>query len=150
MNRAVSALAVGAVLALFGCTESPPTAPAARPVPGTVSTAAAAVLAGPETPQSPAPPEYGSRGRRDPFETLEARQGTGPSVAAAKLTGIVRGARGPMALIETSDGLGYILKPGDTLGDGRLVEIGQGRVIFTVMPRPGSDPDRVVLNLVAD
>jgi hypothetical protein len=150
MSRTVPALALGAALALAGCTEAPPTAPAAKTVPGTVSTAAAAVLAGPETPQAPAPPAYGSRGRRDPFETLEVRQGTGPSVASAKLTGIVRGVRGPMALVETSDGLGYILKPGDTLGDGRLVEIGQGRVVFTVMPRPGSDPDRVVLNLVAE
>jgi Tfp pilus assembly protein PilP len=150
MSRVGPVLALGAVLALAGCTEAPPTAPAAKPPSGTVSAAAAAVLAAPETPQAPAPPSYGSRGRRDPFETLEVRQGAGPSVASAKLTGIVRGARGPMALVETSDGLGYILKPGDTLGDGRLVEIGQGRVVFTVMPRPGSDPDRVVLNLVAD
>ena len=40
---------------------------------------------------------------------------------AKKLTGIVRGPGTTLALVETQDGIGYILKPGDTLGDGRLV-----------------------------
>jgi Tfp pilus assembly protein PilP len=71
-------------------------------------------------------------------------------VASAKLTGIVRSARGPLALVETADGLGYILKPGDTLGDGRLVEIGQGRVVFSITQRAGASSDHVVLNLASD
>jgi Tfp pilus assembly protein PilP len=98
-----------------------------------------------------APPKYEAKGRRDPFENLEAREGaSGPTLASAKLTGIVRGSRGPLALVETSDGLGYILKPGDTLGDGRLLEIGPDSVVFRIAVRTGSTTDRVVLRLPGD
>ncbi len=55
-----------------------------------------------------------------------------------------------MALVETSDGIGYILKVGDTLGNGRLVEIGSDAAIFSVAPRSGSTPKRVVLRLASD
>jgi Tfp pilus assembly protein PilP len=95
--------------------------------------------------------EYDPRGRRDPFENLEVREGaSGPTVASARLTGIVRSAQGPLALVETADGLGYILKPGDTLGEGRLVEIGSDSVVFRVPGQPGSTTDRVVLKLPGD
>jgi hypothetical protein len=101
--------------------------------------------------QLPESPRYETRGRRDPFETLETREGaSGPLVASAKLTGIVRGTDGPLALVETGDGLGYILKPGDTLGDGRLMEIGRDSVVFTVQPKPGATTNRVVLRLPGD
>jgi hypothetical protein len=55
-----------------------------------------------------------------------------------------------MALVETADGLGYILKPGDTLGDGRLVQVGQDSVVFSVAARRGSTTNRVVLRLPGD
>jgi Tfp pilus assembly protein PilP len=71
-------------------------------------------------------------------------------VATTKLTGIVRGARTTLALVEAQDGVGYILKPGDTLGDGRLVEIGADAVVFVVSSRPGAQSNRVVLKLVAN
>jgi hypothetical protein len=86
----------------------------------------------------PSGPEvaYEPKGRRDP---------------SAKLTGIVRRANGAaLALVETADGLGYILKAGDTLGDGRLVEIGPNNVVFRVPERPGSLTNRVVLSLAGD
>jgi Tfp pilus assembly protein PilP len=149
MARAVLLVAAGALTA---CTGSPQPPPAAKPVttgPDTVATAATAVSQAPET-TAPASPKYGSRARRDPFEMVEVRQGSGPSVASAKLTGIVRGARGPLALVETADGLGYILKPGDTLGDGRLLEIGPNRVVFSITASPGLPTNRVVLNLAGD
>jgi Tfp pilus assembly protein PilP len=96
---------------------------------------------------------YEARGRRDPFESPESREesgGRGPTVASAKLTGIVRGAQATLALVETTDGIGYILKPGDTLGDGRLVEIGADSVVFTIVPKPGSTTNRVTLKLAAN
>ena len=62
----------------------------------------------------------------------------GLEVATTKLTGIVRGAGTTLALVEAPDGIGYILKPGDTLGDGRVVEIGADTVIFAVAAKPGS------------
>lgn len=101
---------------------------------------------------TPPKPKYEVRNRRDPFQNLELavkeREGTGGfSVAATKLTGIVQGRGTPLALVETSEGHGYILKPGDTLGDGRLIEIGTDSVVFVVTPKPGSPSSRVVLRL---
>ena len=57
-------------------------------------------------------------------------------------TGIIRGQQGPLALIEAPDGIGYILRAGDTLGDGRLEEIGQDSAIFTVAPHLSVPPSR--------
>ena len=95
-------------------------------------------------------PKYQARGR-DPFETLEVREGSGTlTVAATRLTGIIRSNRSALALIEAPDGIGYILKPGDTLGDGRLLEIGSDSVVFAVTAKAGAPTNRVVLKLAAN
>ena len=39
---------------------------------------------------------------------------------------------------------------GDTLGDGRLVEIGADNVVFAVATKAGAPPNRVVLKLAAN
>ena len=147
---------VGVAVSLTACSggnasqapsASAPTAPmpAAPAPPQPVASATAA------EPSAPPPVKYDAKGRRDPFENLEVREGaSGPTLASAKLTGIVRGSQGPLALVETSDGLGYILKPGDTLGDGRLLEIGPDSVVFRIAVRTGSTTDRVVLKLPGD
>jgi hypothetical protein len=97
-----------------------------------------------------APPQsYDRKGRRDPFQPLETGPRTDLTVASAKLKGIIRG-KAPRALVETPDGIGYILTPGDVLGEGRLVEIGANSVVFVVPPRRGSTPDRIVLRLPGD
>ncbi|PYM42090.1 MAG: hypothetical protein DME12_08910 [Candidatus Rokuibacteriota bacterium] len=70
-------------------------------------------------------------------------------MATAKLTGIVRSTRATLALVETPEGIGYILKPGDTLGDGRLLEIGSDSVVFQVT-KPGESTNRVVLRMAMD
>jgi hypothetical protein len=162
----------GLSLALAACGGSPPppavpakpvaTAPAApvpqaAAVPATAATPAAAkpaqaapLVPAPTVPQG-AGPSYEPKGRRDPFVALDLTGGPkGLEVATTKLTGIVRSARTTLALVETKDGIGYILKPGDTLGDGRLVEIGADTVIFAVPARPGSPNNRVVLRLAAN
>jgi hypothetical protein len=148
-----------ALLALAaGCTSPAPTpTPVSNPQ-APVSTPPPPPAAGSTVAAAPIPPlpeprnlEYDPRGRRDPFETLEVREGaSGPTVASARLTGIVRSGQGLLALVETADGLGYILKPGDTLGDSRLVEIGPDSVVFRVPTRAGSTTDRVVLKLPGD
>jgi len=142
MPRALILLAL--ICFVSACTESPSsTTPPPKPV---------AAPPPPPTPQIPAPtaPQYSSKGRRDPFEALDIREGAGGvTVASARLTGIVRGARSALALVETSDGVGYILKPGDTLGDGRLVEIGPNTAVFATTARGGST-SRVVLTLATD
>ena len=103
----------------------------------------------------PPKPLYDVRGRRDPFQNLELAAKEGEStgrfnVAATKLTGIIQGKTSPLALVETTDGHGYILKPGDTLGDGRVLEIGRDNVVFVVPPRPGSSNNKLVLKLTTD
>jgi hypothetical protein len=159
----------GVCVTLTACGGSPPPPPpaapakpvAAAPAPPPVKPPAAAPAqpaAAQTAPLVPAPvvpqasgPGYEPKGRRDPFVALDITGGPkGLEVATTKLTGIVRGARTTLALVETQDGIGYILKPGDTLGDGRLLEIGADNVTFSVPPKPGSPTNRVVLKLAAN
>jgi hypothetical protein len=155
----------GLCAALGACGGSPPPPPAA-PAPKPVATAPAPAASKPSAPApsgQPAPlvaapivPQgdgtaYEAKGRRDPFVALDISGGPkGLEVATTKLTGIVRSARTTLALVEAQDGIGYILKPGDTLGDGRLVEIGADSVVFAVSAKPGSQSNRVVLKLAAN
>lgn len=152
------AVLLGAALTVVACGGSPsmPPAPSATPAPAAAAkpapepAPAGALTQAPELPRPPAP-SYETKGRRDPFEVLETREGAGgTNVSSAKLAGIVRSAEGPLALIETPDGLGYILRPGDTLGDGRLVEVRPDSVVFSVATRHGGTTNRVVLKLPGD
>jgi len=133
-----------------GAVALPPAPVAARAAAPVAPSAAPAEIAKGDVPP-PASMNWEAKGRRDPFEPLVVREGAaGTTVASAKLTGIVRGRGATLALVETPDGLGYILKPGDTLGDGRLLEIGQNTVVFSVVPRPGTTNNRVVLRLAGE
>ena len=94
---------------------------------------------------------YEPKGNRDPFIPLETTGGPkGLTVASTRLTGIVWDQAGALALLEGADGIGYILRPGDTLGDGRLLEIGADNAVFSVVPRPGAPPTRLTLRLKTD
>jgi Tfp pilus assembly protein PilP len=105
----------------------------------------------PEPPPLP-PKSYEAKGRRDPFRSLATTEGpaTGLTVASVKLVGIVQGREGPLALVETSDGVGYILRVGDLIGDGKVLEIGTDSVRFSVTRRPGEAPTRVLVRMRAD
>jgi hypothetical protein len=173
MKRTVPVAGMGLVLLLSACGGSPPSPPTTSRTPGTLP---APGTSAPRTPSLPPgapatgglPPttsltgkeevsRLGSRtvagyeagGRRDPFELPEAIEGSiGATVTSAKLTGIIRTAAGRvLVLIETPDGLGYVLQPGDVFGDGRLVEVGQGSAVFTVVSRHDAANHRVVLRL---
>lgn len=154
--RATTTAWVGVLAVLAAaCGGSPPSAPAptaqapaAQPQPAPAPQPLATTMKAPEPP--PPPAMYDAKGRRDPFDTLEVRTGTGLSIGTARLVGIVRGNRGPLVLLETAEGLGYILRLGDVLGDGRLTEIGPDSVAFALGPRPGMPVQRVVLRLPAD
>jgi len=166
VRRAGALVGVAGLCAALGaCSGSPPPPPAA-PVPKPVAAVPAPVASKPSAPAPsgrPAPlvaapivPQgdgtaYEAKGRRDPFVALDISGGPkGLEVATTKLTGIVRSARTTLALVEAQDGIGYILKPGDTLGDGRLVEIGADNVVFAVAAKPGSQTNRVVLKLAVN
>lgn len=142
--KAATDAARTAASAATAATTKPP-ASTSETTPGTVAaTTAAAAL-------SPSAPKYDAQGRRDPFESLESRLGSDrSSVTTAKLTGVIQSGGTALALVETSDGIGYILKPGDTLADGRLLEVGLGTAVFSIAPKPGSTTNRVVLKLASD
>ena len=129
-----------------------PAAPVGATVmaPSTASTIAEATASA-NAALNPSVPKYDPAGRRDPFESLEARVGSNRStVSTARLTGVIHSGMTAFALVETSDGIGYILKAGDTLADGRLLEIGASAAVFSVAPKPGMANNRVVLRLASD
>jgi hypothetical protein len=142
----VLSLLAGAACGTPVPTPPPPGLPTARPAtPGTPGTTPTL-----EAPLGPGV-TYDAKSRRDPFEELSARQGGIGTVSAGKLTGIVRRANGTaLALVEMPDGLGYILKTGDTLGDGRLVDIGPDSVVFNISAPVSSASNRAVLKLTGD
>jgi hypothetical protein len=164
MSRAIALAGLGSLCAvLTACGGSPPpppaaavkpvgAAPAVAPTPPPAATPAAGPLVSAPAVPDASGNQYDPKNRRDPFMSLDVTSGPkGLEVATTKLTGIVRGAGTTLALVETQDGIGYILKPGDTLGDGRLVEIGVDNVIFAVGAKPGSpSTNRVVLKLAAN
>ena len=150
-------MSVGLAVTFGACGSTPPPPPPMKaPAAAAASQPGATPAATPVEPAPPAEvvvavPKYDAKGRRDPFETLEVREGSGGlTVAATRLTGIVRSNRVALALVEAPDGIGYILKPGDTLGDGRLLEIGSDSVVFVVAPKTGAPSNRVVLRLATN
>lgn len=97
-----------------------------------------------------APISYDAKSRRDPFAPLVVATGSkGLTIGSAKLVGIIAGPQ-PLALVETAEGIGYILKAGDTLGDGRVTEISADSVSFAVAPKPGEQGGIVTLRLRTD
>ncbi|HET6367021.1 MAG TPA: hypothetical protein VFG27_07335 [Pseudomonadales bacterium] len=96
------------------------------------------------------PMTYEAKARRDPFAPVVIASGSkGLTIGSAKLVGIISGPQ-PLALVETPEGIGYILKAGDTLGDGRVTEIGADSVSFAVSPKAGEKAGIVTLRLRTD
>lgn len=103
-------------------------------------------------PGPPLPPlTYEPKGRRDPFVPVELpkEQPGGLDVSTLKLVGIITG-RQLLALVETPNGLGYVLKPGDGLGNGHLTQIGAESVTFAVSGRQSSRESSLTLRLRRD
>ena len=103
-------------------------------------------------PGPPLPPlSYEGKGRRDPFSpiTLAVERSVGLEVSTVKLVGIIQG-RQLLALVEAPDGLGYILKPGDVLGNGRITDITPSSVTFAVAGRAGQRETSLTLRLAKE
>jgi len=129
-----------------------PVAPPAAPTPPAGAPKPAAVRPlDPGAGGALAPLAYDSKGRRDPFAPVSlALEAKGINVTAAKLVGIVQGRGGTLALVEGPDGVGYILRSGDALGNGRVTGITGTAVTFAVAAQPGQGPTTVTLRLVLD
>lgn len=157
VRRTPTLTSIGLATMLGACGGSPPPMPPVVPIPARPVAATRPV---PVTPPVVNPlegtvveiPKYEPAGRRDPFEVYHhvAEGGGGLAVASTRLTGIVRNSRSALALVEAPDGIGYILRPGDTLGDGKLMDIGLDNVVFAVATKPGVPATRVVLRLPAN
>ncbi len=160
-------LAVGLFEALVatGCGGGAPaqSAPSAAPHGESTTSPTAGALAKPanaairprepEPGQAP-PPAYKAQGRRDAFLPVPVpvpvvRERAEPSVTSFKLVGVVQGGVF-LALVESPDGTGYILSPGDVLADGRITDITPSSVTFAVSAKNGRSATTVTLRLDGD
>jgi Tfp pilus assembly protein PilP len=143
----------------FGCGGGPPAPSAASKValetkPATAAAQTPALpTVKPKIPE-PGPPltplTYQPKGRRDPFTPVEVRKDKpGLDVAALKLVGTISG-RHLLALVETPGGVGYILKPGDGLGNGQVTAISAESVTFAVSGQRSQRETSVTLRLARD
>jgi Tfp pilus assembly protein PilP len=152
----VATIVSAALLGACGGGEPPPppakaaapvAAPAAPPAPGATAVRPLEPGSGAALPAV----AYDSKSRRDPFSPVSlASEAKGINVTAAKLVGIVQGRGGTLALVEGPDGVGYILKSGDALGNGRVTGITGTTVTFAVPPQPGQGATSVTLRLALD
>ena len=82
--------------------------------------------------------EYQSWGKRDPFAQLVDKSRAGympgeiPNVETLRLVGVLKATDGSSALLEDFEGYGYILKDGDQVKNGYVVQIGQDKIIFQI------------------
>lgn len=143
----VVAAVTAALLGGCGGGAPPPPAPAAV----AQASAAAPPVVRPKELDSgkPLPPiAYEPKGRRDPFTPIFlGKDNAAISVSAVKLTGVVGGPGALLALVEAPDGIGYILKPGDALGDGRVTAITPNSVTFAVQARGSQSGSSLTLRL---
>ena len=150
----VAPIVAATLLGACGGAEPPP-APPKPPVPVSAPAAAAAPGAAALRPLDPgagpvlAPMAYDAKSRRDPFTPVSlALEAKGINVTASKLVGVVQGRQGTLALVEGPDGVGYVLRSGDALGNGRVTGITATAVTFAVSAQPGQDSTTVTLRLV--
>ena len=151
---------IGAAL-LGACGGAEPLPPPPKPPVPAATPAAPQAPAGPRAsairPLDPGagpalpPLAYEARSRRDPFTPVSlAVEAKGINVTAAKLVGVVQGRQGTLALVEGPDGVGYIVKSGDSLGNGRVTGITGTTVTFAVAAQPGQGPTTLTLRLALD
>ncbi|MFQ5519898.1 MAG: hypothetical protein ACE5FK_00740 [Candidatus Methylomirabilia bacterium] len=139
-----------ALLAVLGCGGSPPP-PTPQPAPPLAKPARPPVPAKPgETLAAHAeqadeglyPPfPYLPKGRRDPFRPLPPPASAGELdlvLRAMKLVGVLQGREGRLALVESPEGLGYILKPGDVIGGAQVVKIENDTLIVRIRTASGA------------
>ena len=138
-------LALGATMAASAQTAPPPAKTSAKPAAKSASKAPAKKPA--PSASAPAPAESEQKvARRDPFESLTARQDAaakqaailppgkaGLQVATLRLDGIVRSPNGMIAVVTNPQSRTYFLREGDQLYDGRVEKIAMDGVSFHEM-----------------
>ena len=138
----LSALIATAVLA-----QAPP-APGPQEQPPIDTSTVERILRGEEAVEQGQGFTYDPAGRRDPFRSLlggrppeelgrrpPGRRGMG--VAEVRLLGVMRLPEGYVAMVQGTDSLSYMIRPGTALYDGSVERIEPGRVVFKM---PVADP----------
>lgn len=83
--------------------------------------------------------EYKQAGRRDPFVPLvgievgEGARASHLSVENLTLVGVLWGDKGYYALVKDGTNKGYILKRGDKVAGGHVVEISRSAIVFEIV-----------------
>ncbi len=149
-NINVNALILSAILILFaGCSEKPVTPAIPKPVSGTVkeaiqtsSSEPASIQATSVTEEAPSGYNYRPSGRRDPFRSLilglkeKKIVGLTPlqqrSLGELKVIGIMWEGKSYVAMIETPDAKGYLIREGVLVGPegGVVKKIAEDSVII--------------------
>lgn len=131
---------VGLVWTSWVAAQAP--APAARPEEKPIDTSTVErILAGEEEIAAGGGFTYDPAGRRDPFRSLlkgRSREELGErppglpgmGVDEIRLQGIIKLPEGYVALIQGTDNMSYIIKPGTVLYDGTVEKVEPGRVTF--------------------
>jgi type IV pilus assembly protein PilP len=140
MSRGALALVLLPVaLAAFAqAPPSPPPAPTENPID---TSTVERILRGDEAVEAGQGFTYDPAGRRDPFRSLLARQAKeelgerppglrGMGIEEIKLQGILKIPEGYVAMIQGTDNMSYLIRPGTVLYDGTVELIEQGKVVF--------------------
>ncbi|MEW5878709.1 MAG: hypothetical protein AB1751_11670 [Acidobacteriota bacterium] len=133
---------VGLIWAGWVASQTP--APAPRPEEKPIDTSTVErILAGEEEVAAGGGFTYDPAGRRDPFRSLlkgRSREELGErppglpgmGVEEIRLQGIIKLPEGYVALIQGTDNMSYLIKPGTVLYDGTVEKIEPGKVTFKV------------------
>jgi type IV pilus assembly protein PilP len=140
MSRGALALILLPVaLAAFAqAPPSPPPAPTESPID---TSTVERILRGDEAVEAGQGFTYDPAGRRDPFRSLLSRQAKeelgerppglrGMGIEEIKLQGILKIPEGYVAMIQGTDNMSYLIRPGTVLYDGTVELIEQGKVVF--------------------
>jgi type IV pilus assembly protein PilP len=133
----------GAALAAYAQTASKPT-PSPTPGPGESpidTSTVERILRGDEAVEAGQGFTYDPAGRRDPFRSLLARQTKeelgqrppglrGMGIDEIKLQGILKLPEGYVAMVQGTDNMSYLIRPGTVLYDGTVEQIEPGKVVF--------------------
>ena len=142
MSRGALALVL-LLAALVAFAQAPPNpAPAPTPAESPIDTSTVErILRGDEAVEAGQGFTYDPAGRRDPFRSLLARQAKeefggrppglrGMGIEEIRLQGILRIPEGYVAMVQGTDNMSYLIRPGTLLYDGTVELIEQGKVVF--------------------
>lgn len=131
------------LVALVAFAQAPPRpAPSPAPAENPIDTSTVErILRGDEAVEAGQGFTYDPAGRRDPFRSLLARQAKeelgqrppglrGMGIEEIRLQGILKIPEGYVAMIQGTDNMSYLIRPGTILYDGNVASIEQGKVVF--------------------